>query len=671
MRVVTLDFETYWDAAYSLSNLSPLEYVMGNKFEAQFVSIKFDDYPTRVYVGDEIEPALRAIDWSDAAGLGHNMSGFDAYILAYRYNIHPRVWLCTLAMARPLHGNTCGVSLSALTKHYADELRAQGINPVKDNTVLLETKGRRLVDFSPQEIAKMRAYNGQDDDLCKGLFNILRKKYTSQELWQIDALVRMRTEPKFELDTALLATAHSVERSNKHKALLQLASLLRKEVPVAPEPAYDGADPPDFGADQGADFWDNSKDVAEFVRSELASATKFSAILTSLGVPVPMKPSPSVPDTIVPALAKTDEEFIALQEHDNPIVSAAARTRLAIKSTLLETRIEKFITAGKLAGGLIPIPLRYCGADTGRDSGEEYNPQNLPRVDRGNLKLTDALRRSLRAPKGYKIVAADQANIELRVNHFLWGVKQTVQLFRENPKADPYKNEAVILLRKPAGQVTKHERQIEKVKALGLGFGAGAPRFVGIAKNLGGLVFTLEESVRHVETWRARNPEIVEGWAKCARALLMIAEDIEQPVDPRGLVRTCKEGFLLPSGRVIRYPNLRIEPDGKWPDGRPKKSWFYGDGRHRTRITGPKACENIVQALARDSVFDCTLDFYRETGLRPALRVHDELLYVVLTETAQAYLDILQRIMRTPPKWWPDLVVWSDGAIADTYADAK
>lgn len=94
-----------------------------------------------------------------------------------------------------------------------------------------------------------------------------------------------------------------------------------------------------------------------------------------------MKMSPTNPDKQVPALAKTDEAFLKLQEHSNPIVAAAARARLEVKSTLLETRLEAFIRAADACGGMLPVPLKYAGADTtGRWSGEQYNMQNLPRI---------------------------------------------------------------------------------------------------------------------------------------------------------------------------------------------------------------------------------------------------------------------------------------------------
>lgn len=96
--------------------------------------------------------------------------------------------------------------------------------------------------------------------------------------------------------------------------------------------------------------------------------------------------------------------------------------------------------------------------------------------------------------------------------------------------------------------------------------------------------------------------------------------------------------------------------------------------RHRFVVLGeggPFIVHNCVQALARDSIFDCALEYFKRTGLRPALRVHDELVYVVDEGPADELLAELQRVMRTPPKWWPELVVWSEGDAADTYGAAK
>lgn len=965
LPIWTIDFESFWSRLYSLSKMSPLEYVKGKEFQLISCSVKLNDYPTDVLFGEkEIRHAFSKIDWSKAGMCAHNMSGFDAYIVAYYLGIRPRMWFCTAAMARPIHGKTTGVSLAKLVQHYAPELAAMGIKPRKDNTILLNTQGKRLEDFTQAELKDMAVYNKDDTEQCRGLFKILSKHYSPSELWQIDAITRMRTEPQFELDAPLLETAASIERDRKLKSLLDLAKMLRSEVEM-----------PEVN-------WSDSDAVAEAVRSELASAPKFSALLESLGVEVPMKPSPTNPEKEVPALSKTDEAFVALQEHPNDLVAAAARARLDVKSTLLETRIGKFLTAGSLAGGRLPIPIRYCGADTtGRDSGEECNPQNQPRIDPDKPKTSDCLRKSQRAPKGKVVIVADQSGIELRVNHFLWKVPSSMALYQASPdKADLYRAFAAQgLYRIEPAEVTKAQRQIgklclaegtlvltdagevpiEQVTArhkvwdgvewvttlgatykgvkdvitydgvtatpdhevwisdgrkvplgaaaaqsqrlartgagrtplgfggvgvtgsaprqgvqarpgtmyelrddqasqlpepaqgrdkrlpellsevrspgvaattsgggaatlhepqrcgvrevrkpgdrvpvsdggpsrrvgdaelglecgqgagsqgqrrslragqpemgdpqaerrqpdaleisgvpqvqagppggsvrrhnpahpavegpdtgadrpevgpavvqaqrrvwdllncgprsrftangrlvsncqLGLGFGSGAQTFRRIAKTMGGVDMPVEsddpdvlDCVTVVNSWRSAYAPIVQGWATCGKSLFDVRAGLENAIDPWGLTHTCPEGIVLPSGRIIRYPDLRLMSEGEWPDGRPKKQWMYAHGRHKAFLTGPKVDENIVQALARDSVFDCSVDFYKSTGLRPALRVHDELVYVVDEAPAADLLAELQRIMRTPPKWWPELVVWSEGDMAGTYGDAK
>jgi DNA polymerase len=400
----------------------------------------------------------------------------------------------------------------------------------------------------------------------------------------------------------------------------------------------------------------------------LASAPQFAKLLTTLGVDVPMKASPSDPTKQIPALSKTDQEFLDLQEHDDPIVSLAASTRLDVKSTLLQTRLESFIATGNKLRGRLPIPLHYCGADTtGRWSGFMYNPQNLPRINPDKPKLSDALRKSMVAPPGYKVVVADLSGIELRVNHFLWKVPSSMALYQASPdKADLYKDFAAKLYEITEAEVIKTQRQVGKVAHLGLGFGSGAATFQKVAKLMGGVDLTLKESEQITYRWRDEYEEIVSGWKACEAALpYVLAGDKVYEVDPWGLITTEKGALVLPSGRRIRYPALSVEKVGK------HKEWEYGQGRHRTKIYSGKIDENCVQALARDIIAQNAYDVFKELKLRPSLMVHDELVYVVPEEDAQHVLDTVQRIMRTPPVWWPELITWSEGDIAQSYGEAK
>ena len=642
MKPIFIDFETYWDVTHTLTRMSPTEYIQSPKTEIISVAIKegFDGETYVLFGEDKIQKHLKSMDWSNAMAIGHNMSGFDSMILAWRMGINPKMYGCTAAMARSQYSKTgtnvsgkflIGVSLKKLAVEF-------GVGKKLDLEAT-NTKGKYLKDFTPEELVLMTEYNKVDTDLCAELFAKLVKGFPKQELFIIDMTTRMLVEPKFVLNTQMVDDALVAVKEEKTRSLLALAETLG--------------------------LWGD--DVEEQVRSELASAAKFGALLNNLGVETPMKVSPTNPAKMTPALAKTDDGFIKLQDHENPVVAAAARARLEVKSTLLETRLEAFKKAADVCDGLLPVPLKYAGADTtGRWSGEQYNMQNLPRIG-VNAKPSDALRMSLLAPKGKKVIVADLSGIELRVNMFLWKVPYAMELFKASPdKADLYKYFAAHdLYNIDESAVTKEQRQVGKVAHLGLGFGAGGATFQKVAKLMGGVDMDLDESTRTVNTYRAAHQEIADGWKTFQAHLPKIAQGVDVAIDPWGMCVTEKNAIRLPSGRCIYYPALVREVDNG------KSEWWYGQGRARARIYAGKGVENMVQALARDVVAEHAVKFFKATGYRPVLSVHDELVYVVPEESADDLLGILQNIMRHGVSWWPELITWSEGDVADCYGEAK
>ena len=650
MKPIYLDFETYWDTTHTLSRMSPTEYIQHPETEIISVSIKEGDEPTYVLFGeDNIRTHMQAMDWSDAMAIGHNMSGFDSMILAWRLGINPKMYGCTAAMARSQYSKTSvffggksltGVSLKKLAYEF-------GVG-AKLDLEATNTKGKHLANFSEDEIASMEEYNKVDTDLCAALFKKLAKGFPKQELVLIDMTTRMLVEPKLLLDALKVQLALRQVKEEKRDSLLQLAKAL------------------DIGTFVANRL--NGTSIEETVRTELASAAKFGALLEKLGVPVPMKVSPTNAAKMTPALAKTDEAFIALQTHKNPLVAAAAMARLEVKSTLLETRLEAFLQTAAVCGGKIPVPLKYAGADTtGRWSGEQYNMQNLPRIG-ASPKPSDALRMSLLAPPGHKVIVSDLSGIELRVNMFLWKVPYAMALFEASPdKADLYRYFAAHdLYNIDEIQVTKTQRQVGKVAHLGLGFGAGGATFQKVAKLMGGVDMTLEEATKVVDAYRSAHSQIKDGWKAFQNCLIHIKQGVETPIDPWGMCMVEQNAIRLPSGRRIYYPDLKQEQDTNG-----KIEWWYGNGRTRARIYAGKGVENIVQALARDVIAEHAVKFFKATGMRPALTVHDELVYVVPEDSAEQSLEQLQAIMRQGVSWWPELITWSEGDIASCYGEAK
>ncbi len=629
MIPVFVDWETFYSKDYSLSKTTPVEYVLDRQFQEISCAIKVGTTQPQVFWGhEEIHDALKLIDWSDKMLIGHNCSSFDALIAAWHHDINPRLWGCTLAMARPIHDKGPGGSLKALAAHY-------GLPPKGE----LRTLGKRLEDLTQQERMELATYNKQDVELCSKLYEILKAHTTPEELFLIDRTTRMITEPRFIADIPLLTKGLAAEKQRKLKAMNLLADRL------------------------GTSVMD--------LQTELSSSAKFVSLLATWGVEVPTKTSPTT-DKQIPAVAKTDAAMQALLEHPDDLVRTAAELRLDVKSTILESRLERMITFAKLLGGKLPTPLRYWGAGTGRWSGDfKINVQNFPRVDTKNPgKLTNILRMSLCAPEGQKVVVVDLSGIELRVNHFLWKVPSSMKLYQENPgKADLYKDFAATLFDIHPDDVNKDQRQLGKVAQLGLGYGSGAMTFRRVAKTMGGVALSVDEAQGVVSKWRDTYPEIVCGWGACQEALSWMARGVEKPIDPWGLCTTVQNGIKTPKG-MLRYPKLRQEYDEKSQ----RQEWVYGEGRNKSKIYGAKLVENLVQHLSRYILTDTVLAFAKTPlGRKYPLvhMIHDELVYLVDDQDAQAVLDQLKQHMIDEPRWWPDLVTWSEGDIAQRYGLAK
>ena len=149
MTPIFLDYETFWSVDHSLTKMSPITYVMHPDTEIISVAVKVGSGATEVLFGeDDIREYFDTVDWSDAMVVGHNLSGFDAMIHAWRFGIRPKMWCCTMAMARPLFAKVGGVSL----KNVAERL---GVG-YKDSAALVNTKGKNLKDFTLDELRAMR-----------------------------------------------------------------------------------------------------------------------------------------------------------------------------------------------------------------------------------------------------------------------------------------------------------------------------------------------------------------------------------------------------------------------------------------------------------------------------------------------------------------------------------
>ncbi len=171
--------------------------------------------------------------------------------------------------------------------------------------------------------------------------------FPKTELKLIDLTLRMFVEPVLILDKPKLQRHLSEVREAKAQLLGEVRDLMLAE------------GDPDYVREVFSEGADGIKKL-------LMSNEKFAALLRSYGVEPPTKISPTTKKEAY-AFAKTDEAFIALSEHMDVRVQGLVAARLGNKTTIEETRTERFI--GMSDRGAFPVPLRYYGAHSGRWSG--------------------------------------------------------------------------------------------------------------------------------------------------------------------------------------------------------------------------------------------------------------------------------------------------------------
>ena len=607
MNIITVDFETYYDKDISLRKLTTEEYVRHEQFEVIGVSVKVNNEETAWLSGphDALKKYLHAnYDWEGSAVLAHNTM-FDGAILSWLFDIHPRVWLDTLCMARALHGTEVGGSLAFLAEKY-------GLG-VKGNEIV-NAVGKRLTDFNEEELGRYGDYCVNDTELTYKLYKKFEKDFPVVELKIIDLTLRMFIDPVLELN---------VEKLKRHLDVLK-------------------------------DQKDDLLEEAGIEKSELMSNPKFAKALEALGVVPPMKTSLRTGKESF-AFAKSDEAFKALQEHDNPKVQALVAARIGLKSTLEETRTQRFIEVA--SRGKMPVPIRYYAAHTGRWGGsDKINLQNLP--SRGpNAKV---LKSSICAPEGYSIIEADSAQIEARVLAWL---SQQVDLVRafENGE-DVYKKMAGSIYGKKEEDISAAERFIGKTTILGCGYGMGAVRFKEQLQSFG-VDIEQEEAARIIKIYRQTNSSITKLWRECQVALEGMRQGDAYAIGLSGVLQVIpkENGIQLPNGLMMRYDNLKAE------EGEKGLEYFYKTRRGDVRIYGGKVVENVCQAIARCIMAEQMLMISKK--YRVLLTVHDSVVCSVPDkelDKAAAYVD---SCMRHTPEWAKGLPVRGDVETGKNYGE--
>lgn len=609
MDLITVDFETYYDKDFSLRKMTTEAYIRDPRFEVVGVGVKVNNNDTEWASGthEELKEYLHTFDWGASVLLCHNTL-FDGAILSWLFDVYPRVLTDTLCIARALHGVEVGGSLHALTQRYG--LGTKG-------TEVLDAIGKRRLDFTDAELDKYGDYCINDVELTYKLFNVMGRGFPKNELRLIDCTLRMFVEPVLELDLGLLE--QHLENTKQVKEDLITSSGVTKK--------------------------------------ELMSNPKFAELLEGLGVIPPTKISLTTGKETF-AFAKNDEQFKALENHSDPRVQALVTARLGTKSTLEESRTERFIGIAKR--GLMPVPIRYYAAHTGRWGGDDkINIQNLPSRGVNGKKLKN----SMLAPEGYMVVDCDSSQIEARVLAWFAGQDDLVQAFAD--KEDVYIKMASKIYNVAEEAVTKDQRFVGKTTILGAGYGMGAVRFADQLQSFG-THMDVEEARRVIRIYRDANWKINTLWRDCQNMLVEMSRGNSGSLGPNGIIKYGADGrngwILLPSGLKMRYDDLQYEQGERGPE------FKYKTRRGYTRIYGGKVTENICQAIARCIIGDQMLAIAKR--YKVALTVHDSVVCCVPEHELEEATRYIEECMSSTAPWAEGLPITCGSDNGKSYGEA-
>lgn len=617
MKIIVLDFETYYDNEYSLRKVTPVEYILDPRFQVIGCAVKEGDEPAVWMTDLELREYLVTLP-PKVAIVSHNAL-FDMCILGWRYDYVPHLMIDTLGMARAWLGHSLkSLSLNSVAMHLGLGVKGDTVHKVAGMTLEAIKAAGFYEDYA--------AYSANDAELCWAIYRkIVEQGYPVGELAVMDTVLRCAVQPAFVLDQAKLA-------SHLHNIITMKQDLLAR--------------------------------CGLTSRDDLMSNDKFAAALESLGVDPPTKISLTTGKETY-AFSKTDQDFLALEDHPDPQVSALVAARLGVKSTIEETRTQRLMSIASLTWpgngqGWMPMPLRYSGAHTHRLSGDwKLNMQNLP--SRGNT----AIREAIIAPPGHKVLACDASQIEARIAAWFAGQNSMVDAFANGE--DIYSQFASTVFGYPVNKKdNKVERFIGKTAILGLQYGLGWQKFqktVALqSKAQVGTEIKMsdEEAAKVVQLYRNTYSAIPAMWNQLNSYIpRMTSVGFSALLEP---VVIGHERVKLPSGLYLHYHKLNNK-NGQW--------WFEHGGVPKY-IYGGKMLENIVQSLARICVMDAAVRVrLRAPWLQLHLQVHDELVYVVPEGKAEEAERIVMEEMRRRPEWGQDIPLDAEAGVGASYGEAK
>ncbi|PTT45583.1 DNA polymerase I [Aeromonas sp. HMWF016] len=467
---------------------------------------------------------------------------------------------------------------STASRHDMDSLARKYLNAETISFEDIAGKGVKQLTFNQIELEQAAPYAAEDADITLRLH---------QALWG-----KLSTEPGLakvfsEIELPLLPVLARMERLGttiEPKLLHQQSQEIEVRLAGLEKQAHELA---------GQEF-------------NLSSPKQLGEILfTKLGLPIIKKTpkgAPSTAEEVLAELAETYELPRLLMEH---------RGLAKLKSTYT----DKLPLMIKPQTGRVHTSYHQAVAATGRLSSTDPNLQNIPvRNEQGRR-----IRQAFIPCAGYKLVAADYSQIELRIMAHLSGDKGLLTAFAEGK--DIHKATAAEVFGVELDAVTTDMRRSAKAINFGLIYGMSA---FGLAKQLG---IGRAEAQKYMDLYFERYPGVLE-----------YMERTRQQAEAQGYVETL-------FGRRLYLPDIKSRNAG------------LRKAAERAAINAPMqgtAADIIKRAMIN---VDGWIRGIEDESIRMLMQVHDELVFEIREEKLEEYIAIIKEKMSAAAELDVPLVV--------------
>lgn len=577
LHTYALDTETYYDASCSIKfGLDP--YLNHPQFDCYMLTVVGTD--GTVYAGRPEQ-----FDWGKIEGhiwLSHNRS-FDAGVINHLMHTgvvphtRPKEWHCTSDMVAYF-------GFPRALKNASQEVL--GVEVSKDTRDTM--KGQKWEEMSDEFREEVLQYATKDSELCLALWQRLGHMWPESER-KLSQITTLRCHAGLAID---------LERLDQ--AIKHLSSTLFDIEELIP--------------------WSGE--------SPNLSPKAFGALCRSKGIEPPE------------SMDKRDPLY-AIWKNSNPEVAYIAEAMGDYRSAnALLKKLKTLKTRVRPSDDRFGYGLKYCGAHTGRDSGDSgFNVQNMPR---GEMFGVD-LRSLITAAPGKTLVICDLSQIEPRCLAYLSGDMKMLEIAKTSDDWYEVQARAWGLWTRPErlSETDKELRHMIKQLNLGLGYGMSANKFHSITN------LPVERCVHLTNLYRSTNPKVLALWRRMTNGMIGAARNGEN------------FEVELPSGRKLVYNRCSSANDLT-------AVITKGSSRMRLKFWHGTLVENLVQACARD-VFMSRVLALEEAGIPVVLRVHDEVVCEVPEEGIEETAKNIKSIMSTPPQWMASLPLSASCEVSKYY----